>query len=963
MNQVKACRYGVMIYQPNDKYIGRSFELYGEFSEAEVALFREAVKPGQTVIDAGANIGAHTVALARLVGASGRVLAFEPQRIRFYSLCGNVVQNNLNHVICRQEALGAASGAIAVPELGDQTANDVGGLELAAGAGAARSYSVPLVRIDDLGLTACDFIKVDVEGMEREVLEGATETLRRFKPLLYLADDRPRNSDALRDLLETLGYELYVHRPPLFNPDNFARNPDNVFGSVHSLCLFCHHRSLPPPIVPAQFGMNHVDRASAAPAMHLSPSTLPHALDEARRLHQSGRIGQAERLYRQILAFDAEQPQVWYLLGAACQSLGLPDDACRCFEESIARRPQHPESHNHLGVVLVQLERWEEAAAHFRRALELKPGDPEAMSNLGLALLQLKQPIEAETYFRRVLEARPADVKARQHLDQALRAQGKFDEILEAHRKQAAAQPGSAEARSELGRVLFEQGKKEEAEAAFQEAIELNPGLPEAHNNLGLARVSLGRAAEAVDCYREAIRLRPSFPQAHNNLGIALRQIGRIDEAVASCREAARLSPHMAEAHNNLGTALDEQGNHAEAIASLEQALRIRPDFAKAFNNLGIAYWHQGEYEQAAASCRKAIELMPELAEAHNNLGNVLRDQGNYSDALVCYEESLKLLPDGVDAHWNRSLVWLLQGNLEQGWPEYEWRWKLKNFSTRKTDRPVWDGSPLEGRTVLLDAEQGLGDTLQFIRYAPLVQQRGGKVIVVCQKPLVQILSSCPGIDRLVAQGEPVPAFDCYVPLLSLPLLFRSTLETLPAEIPYLRPDPYLVEQWGRELASIRSFKVGIAWKGSPKNRMDHVRSIPLLAFEPLARVPGVQLISLQKGIGSEQVKEVGGRFSVIDLAQRLDLTSGAFMDTAAVMQHLDLVITCDSSLGHLAGALGAPTWIALTLSPDWRWLLDCDGSPWYPSVRLFRKHRVGDWSDVFQRMAAALADKAASRS
>ncbi len=656
MNQVKACRYGLMIYQPNDVYIGRSFDLYGEFSEAEVALFREAIKPGQTVLDVGANIGAHTVAFARLVGPSGRVIAFEPQRTAYYSLCGNAVQNNLDHVICRQEAAGAAPGSIAVPELDYGRDNNFGGLELSPDATWARTYSVPLVRIDDLGLSACDFIKIDVEGMERQVLEGAAETLRRFKPLLYVEDDRPNNSNALRERLDALGYELYVHRAPLFNPDNFARNPENVFGTIVSLNLFCHHRSMIVPIVPAKFGMHRVAGPSAA-ALEVNASTLPHALDEARRLHQAGQIGQAERVYRKILEFDAEQPQVWYLLGAACQSLGLPEEACHCFEQALARRPQHAEAHNHLGVVLVQRERLDEAVAHFRQALELKPRDPEALSNLGLALLQLKRSSEAETQFRQLLELRPGDAKARQHLDQALRAQGKHDEIIDAYRQLSAAQPGSAEIRAELGRALFEQGKIEEAETAFKEAIELNPGLPEAHNNLGLARVALGRAAEAVDCYREAIRLRPSFAQPHNNLGIALRQLGKVDEAVASCREATRLNPHMAEAHNNLGTALDEQGNYVEAIASLEQALRIRPDFAKAYNNLGIAYWHQGEYERAAANCRKAIELEPQLAEAQNNLGNVLRDEGNYDEAIECYERSLELQPEGIDAHWNRSLV------------------------------------------------------------------------------------------------------------------------------------------------------------------------------------------------------------------------------------------------------------------------------------------------------------------
>lgn len=963
MNQVKPCRYGLMIYQPNDAYIGRSLDLYGEFSEAEVALFRAAVRPGQTVLDVGANIGAHTLALARLVGPTGRVLAFEPQRIAYYSLCGNVVQNNLDHVACHQAAVGASAGKINVPQLDYRREQNFGAVDLTRDSGSASADSVPVVRIDDLGLAACHFIKIDVEGMERQALEGAAETIRRYRPLLYVEDDRAEKSDALRELIDSLGYEMYSHRPPLYNAENFDRNPQNVFGSTVSLNLYCCHRSAASPIDPSQFGMHRVARPTAdLPQMTIDAASLPQAIDEARRLHQAGRVGHAEQLYRQILEFDAAQPQVWYLLGAACQSLGMPEDAIRAFEQSVARRPEHAESHNHLGVVLAQQQRPEEAIERFRQALELKPGDAEIASNLGLALLHIQQPAEAETHFRVVLRSRPRDFKARRNLEQALRAQGKLDELVALQRQFSAEEPASAEGKSELGRVLFEQRKLDEAEAAFQEALEIHPALPEAHNNLGLARVALGRPAEAVSCYREAIRLRPDFAQAHNNLGIALRQSGKLDEAVAACREAVRISPHMAEAHNNLGTALDELGRTDEAIGCLEQALRIKPDFAKAHNNLGIAFWHKADYAQAEAHCRRAIELSPDLSEAYNNLGNVLRDRGDFNAALDCYEQSLKLTPEGVDAHWNRSLVWLIAGNFAQGWPEYEWRWKLKTFSTRATNRPLWDGSPLEGRTILLDAEQGLGDTLQFIRYAPLVQQRGGRVIAVCQKPLMQILSSCPGIDRLVAQDEPTPDFDVYAPLLSLPKLFGTTLETIPANIPYLQPDRYLVERWARELASFEAFKVGIAWKGSAKNRMDQQRSIPLAAFGPLARVPGVQLISLQKGEGSEQLKDSGRRFDVLDLSSRLDETSGAFMDTAAVMKHLDLVVTCDSSLAHLAGALGAPTWIALALSPDWRWLLERDDTPWYPTVRLFRKTSIGDWSEVFGRMAAALEAAALGR-
>ena len=297
-------------------------------------------------------------------------------------------------------------------------------------------------------------------------------------------------------------------------------------------------------------------------------------------------------------------------------------------------------------------------------------------------------------------------------------------------------------------------------------------------------------------------------------------------------------------------------------------------------------------------------------------------------------------------------------GRFEQGWPGYEWRWKCKEFgSLPPFHPPLWDGSPLDGRTILVHAEQGLGDTLQFIRYAPLVHQRGGRVILVCQPPLIGLLTRSPGVERLVAQGEALPDYDVHVPLMSLPGLLGTTLESVPADVPYLDAEPQLVEAWRHRLGSYPGFKVGIVWQGNPKFRLDRRRSIPLAQFAPLARVPGVHLFSLQKGPGAEQLAAVTDRFPVTDLGRRLD----DFMDTAAVLKNLDLVISVDTAIAHLAGALGIPVWVALPFVPDWRWLMDREDSPWYPTMRLFRQARPGQWEDVFQRIAEALQRRLAA--
>ncbi|HVX10533.1 MAG TPA: tetratricopeptide repeat protein [Pirellulales bacterium] len=595
----------------------------------------------------------------------------------------------------------------------------------------------------------------------------------------------------------------------------------------------------------------------------------------------------------------------------------------------------------------------------------------------------------AETAYRQLLTIDPANAELWYLLGTVCQPQGKAADALAAYQKSVSLKPGFAQAQNSLGIALAQQGRPREAEECFAAAVRAQPDFAHAHNNLGNALKEQGRRQEALAGYEQAVRLKADFAEAYNNLGNLQRELGQLDDAAANCRAALRLKPDMPDAHNNLGavysaqkrwedavasyrqalalradhaearsnlaTALREVGQVDEAIVHYRQALTQRPDFAEAHGGLAMALSQQGDLDGALASCEQALRLRPNLASAHLSMGFVLSELGRRDEALACCARALELDSDMPDAHKNRSLVWLLEGRFTEGWDEYEWRWKCPELPERPFPQPRWDGAPLEGRKILLHAEQGLGDTLHFVRYAPLVRERGGHVIVVCQRPLVSLLSRCEGVESVVAQGDALPAFDTHAPLLSLPRIFGTTLDNIPADVPYLCPLPELVERWHAELATTPGFKVGIAWQGSRTHRRDRGRSIPLARFAPLAELAGVRLYSLQKNFGQEQIAQVGFGDRIVDLSPRLE----TFEDTAAVVQNLDLVISCDTSLVHLAGGLGRPVWTAVAVVPDWRWLLDRDDTPWYPTMRLFRQARRGDWQEVFERIVAALAERA----
>ena len=604
-----------------------------------------------------------------------------------------------------------------------------------------------------------------------------------------------------------------------------------------------------------------------------------------------------------------------------------------------------------LGWCLLQAGEFSQAEQIFRRILQYDQSNAQVFYFLGVANQFQGRHGEAMARYQQALRMEPNYPEAHNNLGSLLQALGRYADAEASYREALRLKSNYPEAHINVGIVLAGQGRLAEAVANFQQALLLKPDCPEAHFQLGNALRAQAQLSEAIDRYQQALHIKPNYPEARVNLGIVLETLDRCTEAVSNYQQALRLKPDCSEAHFQLGNALRVQGQPSEAVDSYQRALQLNPNYPEAHVNLGIVQETLERQSDAVASYQQALCLKPNYREALINLGSALREQGKLEEAMASFQQALRHRPDDAEAHWNRALLWLLLGNFEQGWPEYEWRWKCKHISPHPLSELFWDGSRLDGRTILLDAEQGLGDTLQFIRYATQVQERGGRVIARCQPPLRRLLATCPGIDQVIAQGESLPELDVVAPLMSLPALFGTTLESLPAEIPYLFVDAALETRWRQELGMVHAFKVGIAWQGNRSHHKDRHRSIPLARFEPLSQLTGVQLFSLQTGPRAEQLQEVIERFSVIDLGAKVN----DFMDTAAIMKNLDLIITVDTSIAHLAGALGVPAWVAVPFAPDWRWLLEREDSPWYPTLRLFRQQRRLDWDDVFGKMTRAL--------
>ena len=626
----------------------------------------------------------------------------------------------------------------------------------------------------------------------------------------------------------------------------------------------------------------------------MPPVTVQQAFELALQHHRAGRLAEAEALYRQILAVDPRHADALHLLGALAHQVGRNDVAVGLIRQAIAVNPDYPEAYNNLGVALRDHGQLDEAIASYRRAIALRPDYSDAHNNLGTAM----------------------------------RDRGQLDEAI----------------------------------ASCRQAIAYQPNSPEAHNNLGTALVDQGQVPEAIASYRRAIALRSDYPEAHNNLGTILGDQGQLEEAGSSFRRAIALRPDCPEAHYNLGNVVRDQGQLDEAIASYRQAIALRFNYPVAHNNLGIALKDQGQLDEAIAAYRRALALRPDYPDAHSNLGTALRHKGQLDEAIAAYRQAVTLKSNYPETHSNLALALLLQGDFLQGWEEYEWRWKLKDAVSLQRDfrQSQWDGGPLAGSTLLLHAEQGFGDAIQFIRYLPLVAKAGGKIILECQPELQRLFQRMAPDLPVLARGQTLPAFEVHCPLLSLPRVFSADLGNIPHTVPYLHADTAEAAIWRERLSGLGSsirpsgpdLKVGLVWAGRPTNTNDRNRSLKLASLAPLAEVPGVRFISLQKDAAAVEARTPPAGMELIDVAE--DLRD--FADTAALIANLDLVIAVDTAVVHLAGAMGTPVWTLLPFAPDWRWLLDRTDSPWYPTMRLFRQPSPGDWGSVIQGVASELA-------
>jgi tetratricopeptide (TPR) repeat protein len=658
--------------------------------------------------------------------------------------------------------------------------------------------------------------------------------------------------------------------------------------------------------------------------------SVPELFQRALREHQAGRLRPSELACRRVLEADPQHHEALHLAAVIARQLGRLEEAADCARRAIAVAGGNADYHRLLALILVDGGRPAEAETSLRTALQLKPDFAEAYNGLGVALLSRGRYAEAEANLRKALRLRPDLADAHNNLAIALQSSGRHLEAIE----------------------------------SCEKALELRPDLHDAYNTKGSALFSLGKVPEAGEMYRRALELQPDFASAHNNLGNALTSLRHYAEAETCYRTALRINPRFWGALAALSRIVMTLGRAEEAEAGLRQVLRHRPPDPATLTHLGNALFNLNRYDEAEAAYREALKMDPNYVDAIGNLGRVLSTVDRNEEGDACYRSVIARHPEQVDAHANRGMTLLRMGRFKEGWDEYEWRWKTWYLSkmARNFPVPLWQGEPLGDRILLLHGEQGLGDSLQFCRYA--TQLRGaGRVILEVPVPLARLMSRLDGVSEVIARDQPLPHFDLECPLLSLPRAFGTTLETIPAEVPYLTADPAEAAAWRDRLAALPGLRVGLVWAGSPRAlvpelaSIDARRSISLATLSPLAEVAGVSFVSLQKGPPAAQAATPPAGMVLTDVTAELhDMAA-----TAALIDGLDLVISVDTAVVHLAGAMGKPVWLMNRYDTCWRWLMHRDDSPWYPTMRIFRQTIPGEWTDVIARVKDALEERARS--
>ena len=683
--------------------------------------------------------------------------------------------------------------------------------------------------------------------------------------------------------------------------------------------------------------------ASAAP-IGAGPSLLVRrGLDR----HRAGRLAEAAQWYQRAHEEDPGDADAVALLSVLARRAGQPEAAVRLAMLAAEQRPEAIGLQLNLAEAHLRAGRTEACAACCRRLLREHPECGAAWRRLGEAEAARGNEDEAQRAWEQAIACGDGSGRAERSLGHLLARRGQLGAAAQTYRAGLEKAPRDATLHFALGAVLAASGERREAKAAYRAALRLRSGYPEALLNLGNLEYNEGAWMQAALCYRKALAAKPNYAKAWCNLGNALQMLGS-PQAAAECYERIlAVAPQNVAAHHNLGNGWLARKDFRRAEECFRQALGLE-ECAEHFNDLGNALFQQRRTGEAAVCYQRALELEPGYAAAHTNLANALMREGRTAEMIAHYQRALELDPGSAGGHYNLGLAYLRAGRYREGWREHEWRWDFRELRLHRRgfSAPQWRGEAFEGKTLLLHGEQGLGDTLQFARYAPLAVERGGRVLLEVQPGLKRLLATLPGVVGTFARGEALPPFAWHCPLMSLPLAFGTEVETIPARVPYLEVDERAVEAaWRRWPGG--GWRVGIAWAGNPKHGNDAQRSMSLRALLPVADVPGIRWFSLQAGAAARQLARLKGKFPAVDaLAGLTD-----FAETAALAATLDLVISVDTSVAHLAGGMGIPTWVALSQMADWRWLEEREDSPWYPTARLFRQQRAGDWALVVERM------------
>jgi len=642
--------------------------------------------------------------------------------------------------------------------------------------------------------------------------------------------------------------------------------------------------------------------------------------------HQRGELDRAAQLYQEILQSEPGHVDSLHLFGVVASQLGNHPLAVEFIGRAIKLQTDNPHFHFNLGVSQEELGHLRGAVDSFSMVTSLDGGNADAYLNCGNCLHRLGDVVGAVEAFRQAILVRPAYAPAYSNLGNALQDIARWDESIECHRR----------------------------------AIELDPSVASFHFNLGNVLNAIHQYPAALESYEYALRLQSDHAGALGNQGGALMELGLVDEARTSYERLIVLQPNDAKAHSNLGNTLVAQRRFKEAIQCFERAINISPADPQVYMNWANALVGIGNINAAVDCLNQAIAISPGYAEASSNMGSALKALSKFAEAIEHFDRAIHLDPALAEAHWNKSLLFLLMGDLERAWVLYEWRWKIPGLMRNLADfpQPLWLGQSefgglegLAGKTILVHSEQGLGDTLQFARYLPLVADCGARVIFELPAVLLGLLRGLNGVSEFVVKGQVPPPADFHCPLLSLPLAFKTTLESIPSPGPYLKADALKVKQWSERLGLKSRPRIGLVWSGNAQHKNDHNRSIPLELL--LSQLPErFDWVSLQREVRDADRQALELHPSIRHFGTEL----ADFTDTAALCELMDLVISVDTSVAHLSGALGRPTWVLLPNVPDWRWLLDRDDSPWYSCLKLYRQRETSEWGPVIVRVARALS-------